>query len=80
MKLGRTEEPAAAGRGEDSPGSSAVRWRRLGRRSRNDVVKLEKDSGKVEPVRVGDEASWHLGLSTRSRRAGEQAFRCGENR
>lgn len=43
VKLGRTEEPAAAGHGEDSPGNSAVRWRKLGRRSRNHVVvKLEK--------------------------------------
>lgn len=38
VKLGRTEEPAAAVHGEDSPGHSAVRWRRLGRRSHNDVV------------------------------------------
>lgn len=72
VKLGRTEEPAAAVHGEDSPGNSAVRWRKLGRRSHNDVVvKLGEDSRKVEPVRVGDESSWRLGLSTvRRRRAG----------
>lgn len=33
VKLGRTEEPAAAVHGEDSPGSSAARWRKLGRRA-----------------------------------------------
>lgn len=39
VKLGRTEEPAAAVLGEDrSPGSGAVRWRKLGRRSHNRVV------------------------------------------
>lgn len=49
---------------------SAVPWRKLGRRSHTDVVvKLGKDSRMVE--RVGDEASWPLGLSTtRKRRAG----------
>ena len=72
VKLGRTEEPAAAVHGEDSPGKSAVRWRKLGRRSHTDVVvKLGKGSRMVERERVGDEASWRLGLSTaRRRRAG----------
>lgn len=40
-----------------SPGNSAVRWRKLGRIHDAVVVKLGKDSRKVEPVRVGDEAS-----------------------
>lgn len=73
VKLGRTEEPAAAVLGEDSPGNSAVRWRKLGRRSHNDVggEARKEDSRKVEPVRVGDESSWRLGWSTaRRRRAG----------
>ena len=49
VKLGRTEEPAAAVHGEDSPGKSAVRWRKLGRRSHTDVVvKLGKGSRMVE--------------------------------
>lgn len=43
VKLGRTEEPAAAVLGEDrSPGNGAVRWRKLGRSHNHVVVKLGK--------------------------------------
>lgn len=78
MKLGRTEAPAAAGHGEDSPGNSAVHWRKLGRRIRNDVVKLEKRI----PERWSQfELVMKLaGVLACQRGGGEQALRCGENR
>lgn len=78
MKLGRTEEPAA-GHGEDSPGNSAVRWRKLGRRSRNDVVKLEKRiPGRWSQFELVMKLAG--GLACQLRGGGEQALHCGENR
>lgn len=78
VKLGRTEEPAAAGHGEDSPGNSAVRWRKLGRRSRNDVVKLEKRiPGRWSQFELVMKLA---GVLACQRGGGEQALHCGENR
>lgn len=80
LKLGRTEEPAAAVLGEDSPGSSAVRWRKLGRRSHNHVmVKL----GKRIPGRWSQcELMMKLagGLVWLVNCAEEASRHCGENR
>lgn len=72
MKLGRTEEPAAAVHGEDSPGEcGSVEEARKKEPCRCGGEAREGFQDGVELERVGDEASWRLGLSTtRRRRAG----------
>lgn len=72
VKLGRTEEPAAAVHGEDSPGSSAVRWRKLGRSHDDEVVKLGKDSRKVDQMEVVMKLAGVLACQLRG--GGEQAL------
>lgn len=82
VTLGRQEQQTGVRSqfGEDSPGNSAVRRRKLGRRSHNDVVvKLgERIPGRWSQCELVMKLACQLGLSTAQRRRASR--HCGENR